>query len=692
MTPITELQGVGRVVAEKLKRLHICHVEDLLFHLPDHYQDRTRISPISLLHASQEALVEGNVVKNRVVYRGRRMLLVVIDDGTAELSLRFFHFSGAQQSSLRPGSRIRCFGVLRKVQGSTPRLEMIHPDYQFVGPYDKSCPATGYTPVYPTTEGISQFNLRKFTDAALRWLSKPGNGLEELLPADYMDAELSFSLQEAILYVHRPPADSDIELLQNKQHPMQKRLAFEEMLSQCLSLKRMRSETRRQFARTLQPEGKLFDRLQRLLPFELTRAQHRVIEVIRADVRKNTPMMRLVQGDVGSGKTLVAVAAMLEAVESSCQAAMMAPTEILAEQHYRNLKDWFDPFEVSVGILAGKQKMTERRSVLHQARNGEIDIIVGTHALFQEKVAFHCLALIVVDEQHRFGVHQRLALKQRGEAGGLQPHQLIMTATPIPRSLAMALYADLDYSVIDEVPPGRLPVKTIVLPDSRRKELIGRIRKTCIGGGQVYWVCPLIEKSDTLYYETAQTTFEMLCRAMPDVSVALLHGRMNAEEKEQAIARFKSKQAQVLVATTVIEVGVDIPDANLMVIENAERFGLAQLHQLRGRVGRGVEQATCALLYHPPLSSTARRRLDIMRRTCNGFEIAQEDMKIRGPGEILGTRQTGAMQFRIADLTRDEKQLERVLKISGNMLACHPDACDKLIRRWLGDVGRYAEV
>ena len=692
MTPITELQGVGKAVAEKLKRLDIYHIEDLLFHLPDRYQDRTRIYSIASLRDDREALVEGNVVKAQVAYRGRRMLLVSIEDGTAELTLRFFHFSNAQQNSLRPGTRIRCFGMPRKVHRSNSRLEMIHPEYRFVGPHDKSRPATSYTPVYPTTEGISQFSLRKFTDAALRWLSRPKNGPEELLPADCMDAELPFSLQEAVHYVHRPPADSDIELLQNREHPMQRRLAFEEMLAQCLSLKRMRGETRRQSAWVLQPEGKLFARLQRSLPFELTQAQRRVIEVIRADIRKDTPMMRLVQGDVGSGKTLVAVAAMLEAVESNCQAAMMAPTEILAEQHYRNVQNWFGPFEVRVGILAGKQKTTERRSVLHRARNGEIDIIVGTHALFQEKVAFHRLALIVVDEQHRFGVHQRLALKQRGETGSLQPHQLIMTATPIPRSLAMTLYADLDYSVIDEMPPGRLPVKTIVLPDSRREELIGRIRETCIGGGQVYWVCPLIEKSDTLHYETAQATFELLRRVMPDVSVTLLHGRMSTEEKEQAIAQFKSKQTRVLVATTVIEVGVDIPNANLIVVENAERFGLAQLHQLRGRVGRGTEQAACALLYHPPLSSTARRRLDVMRRTCNGFEIAQEDMKMRGPGEILGTRQTGAMRFRIADLTRDANQLERVLKVSGEMLERYPDVCDKLIRRWLGDVGRYAEV
>ena len=689
MLPITELRGVGDAVAEKLERLGIHHVEDLLFHLPLRYQDRTRVHPINTLSLGQEVLVEGAIQQTRVVYARRRMMLVAIADGTGTLTLRFFHFSTAQQNSLRKGVRICCFGEVRRSQS---QLEMIHPEYQFVSAHGNAHLDRGYTPIYPATEGLSQFSLRKFTGEALAWLSSPDNNLEELLPPAVLAEEGAVSLQDAIRYVHRPPADADVELLQTGEHPMQKRLAFEEMLSHSLSLKRMRADTKRQRARALKTEGKLLAQLKERLPFELTTAQRKVIEDVRTDVREAAPMMRLVQGDVGSGKTLVGVAAMLEAVEAGCQAAMMAPTEILADQHYRNLKEWFGPFEIGIGAILGKQKVRERRNALRQARTGEIDIVVGTHALFQEKVEFARLALIVVDEQHRFGVHQRLALKQKGENGDLQPHQLIMTATPIPRSLAMTMYADLDYSVIDEMPPGRLPVKTFALADTRRNELIERVRKTCAEDGQTYWVCPLIEKSETLNYETAEATYDRLKRAMPEIKIQLIHGRMKPEEKEEAIALFKQGEIQLLVATTVIEVGVDVPDANLIVIENAERFGLAQLHQLRGRVGRSGKQAMCALLYHPPLSGTARRRLNVMRETNDGFEIAREDMKIRGPGEILGTRQTGEMQFRIADLTRDAKQLERVLKTSERMLEAHPEVCGKLIRRWLGEAARYAEV
>ena len=689
MTPITQLRGIGGAVAEKLERLGIRHVEDLLFHLPLRYQDRTRVHPVRSLRPGHEALVEGTVQQTRVLYRKRRMMLVDVDDGTGVLLLRFFHFSAAQQNSLRKGVRIRCFGEARKGQS---RVEMIHPEYQFVnvrlaGPLNES-----YTPIYPTTEGLQQYSLRKFTGLALEWLAAPGNRLEELLPPGVLGQERAISLRDAIRYIHRPPADADVELLQTGEHPAQKRLAFEEMLSHSLSLKRMRASVRQQAARALKSEGALFARLRQRLPFELTAAQNKVIADIRTDVRKSAPMMRLVQGDVGSGKTLVGVAAMLEAVEAGCQAAMMAPTEILAEQHYSNLRGWFDPFEISVGLVLGKQKVRERRKALRQARTGETNIVVGTHALFQEKVEFSRLALIVVDEQHRFGVHQRLALKQKGEDGSFQPHQLIMTATPIPRSLAMTMYADLDYSVIDEMPPGRQPVKTFALQDGRRDELIERVRKTCAGDGRVYWVCPLIEKSETLNYETAEATFDLLNRKMPDVRIKLIHGRMKPGEKEEAISLFRQGAIQLLVATTVIEVGVDVPDANLIVIENAERFGLAQLHQLRGRVGRDGRQAACALIYHPPLSATARRRLDVMRATCDGFRIAREDMRIRGPGEILGTRQTGEMQFRIADLTRDAKQLERVLKTSEKMLEDQPELCDKLIERWLGEFARYAEV
>ena len=689
MTPVTELQGVGTAAAEKLKRLGIRHIEDLLFHLPLRYQDRTRVHPIGSLTLGCEVLVEGAVERTRVLYRRRRMMLVDLSDGTGALLLRFFHFSAAQQNSLRNGVRIRCFGEARKGPSG---VEMVHPEYQFVNTRRTTSLNESYTPIYPATEGLQQYSLRKFSDLALKWLATPGNQLEELLPRDILEQEQAISLRDAIRYIHRPPADADIELLQAGEHPAQKRLAFEEMLAHSLSLKRMRADSRRQTARVLKNKGALFAQLEQNLPFELTAAQRKVITDIRADVRQSAPMMRLVQGDVGSGKTLVGIAAMLEAVEAGCQAAMMAPTEILAEQHYSNLRNWFDPFEISIGMILGKQKVRERRIAMRQTRIGETSIVVGTHALFQEQVEFARLALIVVDEQHRFGVHQRLALKQKGEDGSFQPHQLIMTATPIPRSLAMTMYADLDYSVIDEMPPGRLPVKTFALQDSRRDELIERVRETCATNGRAYWVCPLIEKSETLHYETAEAVFELLKRKMPEIRIRLIHGRMKPEEKEKAIRLFKQGDVRLLVATTVIEVGIDIPDANLIVIENAERFGLAQLHQLRGRVGRDGRQAACALLYHSPLSSNARRRLKVIRSTCDGFKIAREDMRIRGPGEILGTRQTGEMQFRIADLTRDAKQLERVVKTSEKMLEDNPRTCDRLIGRWLGEFARYAEV
>ena len=688
MTPITELRGVGNAVAKKLERLDIHCIEDLLFHLPLRYQDRTRVHPIAALRPGSEALVEGTVEQNRGIFKRRRAMIVTLADNTGILLLRFFHFSNAQRNSLRQGTRLRCFGEIRRGRS---QMEMVHPEYQFANSYNRHTKGS-YTPIYPATEGLQQFSLRKLTDEALYWMATPSNELEELLPPNLAEKETAISLKDALRYVHRPPADADIELLQNSEHPAQKRLAFEEILAHSMSLRRTRKSAKHQPARPLNNAGELLAQLKSRLPFTLTMAQERVIEEIRTDVRESSPMMRLVQGDVGSGKTLVGVAAMLEAVEAGCQAAMMAPTELLAEQHYHNLKNWFDPFEIGITLILGKQKVGARRHALRQARNGETQIVVGTHALFQEKVEFKRLALIVVDEQHRFGVHQRLALKQKGEDGSFQPHQLIMTATPIPRSLAMTMYADLDYSAIDEMPPGRLPVKTFALSDRRRDELIERVNNTCAAGEQVYWVCPLIEKSETLHYQTAEHTFALLQREMPQINIRLIHGRMSAEEKENTIELFKRGEVQLLVSTTVIEVGIDIPDANLIVIENAERFGLAQLHQLRGRVGRSGKQAACALLYHAPLSTMARRRLEVMRTTNDGFKIAQEDMAIRGPGEVLGTRQTGEMRFRIADLTRDKTQLKRVRELSEKMLADQPEICDKIIGRWMGQSAKYAEV
>ena len=532
-----------------------------------------------------------------------------------------------------------------------------------------------------------------FTELALHWLQRDDTNLEELLPPHIL-AQFSeqTSLKDAIRYIHRPPAEADIDLLQAGEHPTQKRLAFEELLAHTLGLRRLHQAVKKQAALPLNTHGTLFDRLQEALPFALTGAQQRVIAEILSDLACSEPMVRLLQGDVGSGKTLVAVAAMLAAVAAGKQAALMVPTEILAEQHYQNLQLWLNDLGLCTCLLTGKQKVATTRGVLRQIRNGEANIVIGTHALFQEKVQFENLALLVVDEQHRFGVHQRLAFKQKGESGDIHPHQLIMTATPIPRSLAMTMYADLDYSVIDELPPGRKEVQTIALTDTRRREVIERVRNACLHGQQAYWVCPLIEESEKLQYQTAEQTYQLLQREMPDVSAQMIHGRMKPAERDESLAAFKRGDIRLLVATTVIEVGMDVPNASLMIVENAERFGLAQLHQLRGRVGRGNQQSTCVLLYCPPLSPNARRRLDVMKQTNDGFEIAREDMRIRGPGEVLGTRQTGEMDFRIADLMRDAAQLDRVRQFAEKLAKEQPEITDKLISRWLGSATKYAEV
>ena len=687
MTPITKLKGVGTQVAKKLEKLGICTIEDLLFHFPIRYQDRTRILPIAGLQAGTEVLTGGVIEKVETLYRHRRMLVVHIRDESDILQLRFFYFSNAQKSNLRVGRRIYVYGEVRQNKNI---FEMIHPEYRFA---QGDSVNESYVPVYPTTEGLHQLSLRNLTENALVWLAAPDNALEELLPAELVaDYIEPVSLKYAVRYIHRPPPEADIALLQTGGHAVQKRLIFEEMLAHSLSLKRMRRQVRRQKALALTGSGSLFKRLESNLSFTLTGAQQKVIVDIGQDLRQTSPMMRLVQGDVGSGKTLVAVAAMLAAVEADNQAALMAPTEILAEQHYRNLCEWLRPFDIQVGLLTGRQKVQATRLALRQIRTGEVHIVVGTHALFQESVVFSRLAVIVVDEQHRFGVHQRLALKQKGETGDYQPHQLIMTATPIPRSLAMTMYADLDYSVIDEMPPGRLPVTTAVLSEVRRQEVIERVKQACTGGQQAYWVCPLIEESEVLQYQTAEQTYQLLSEVLPDITVAMLHGRMKSEEKEKILEAFRSGAVQVLVATTVIEVGVDVSTANLMVVENAERFGLAQLHQLRGRIGRGSQQANCVLLYRPPLSKQARQRLNVMRVTHDGFKIAYEDMKIRGPGEVLGTRQTGEMRFRVADLIRDADELESVLGIADKILTQTPALADQLTQRWLGESVRYAEV
>ena len=685
--PVTALKGVGPKLAERLRRLGIHTAEDVLLHLPLRYQDRSRLTPINQLQPGEEALIEAQVLSSEVVARSRRFLLCHLADGTGVLTLRFFHFSPAQQQLLgQPGVRLRCFGEVR--QGYAGGLEMIHPECRRM---EAETPVEErLTPFYPATAGLQQFTLRRLAEEALAQLEAAAL-LPELLPATLLAQLRLPPIAEAVRLLHQPPADTSVAELESGRHPARQRLAFEELLAHQLSLRRLRQQTRRQAAPPLAGGG-LGQRFLERLPFTLTGAQQRVLAEIAADLAQPRPMLRLLQGDVGSGKTVVAAAAALRAVETGAQAALMAPTELLAEQHYRNFRNWLDELGIEVAWLTGRLTGKARRTLLERLAAGDIQVAVGTHALFQEAVAFAELALVIVDEQHRFGVHQRLALREKGRTGGRCPHQLIMTATPIPRTLAMSAYADLDTSIIDELPPGRRPVKTVVAPDRRRAEIITRIRRACLSGRQAYWVCPLIEESEVLQCQAATVTAEQLGALLPELRIGLVHGRLSAAAKEAVMAAFKAGEIDLLVATTVIEVGVDVPNASLMVIENPERLGLAQLHQLRGRVGRGTADSSCVLLYRPPLSEVAHTRLAVLRECHDGFEIARRDLELRGPGEVLGTRQTGEQNLRIADLLRDQDWLNVVRQTADHLLREHPDCVERLIRRWIGAGTRYGEV
>ncbi|NGO89864.1 ATP-dependent DNA helicase RecG [Halomonas sp. BC2] len=686
--PVTALKGVGDALAIKLARLGVERVSDLLFHLPLRYQDRTRLTPIGHLRAGQEAVVEGEVTASDVVKGRRRSLLVRLRDGSGILSLRFFHFSPAQQQQLRPGATVRAFGEARA--GATG-LEIYHPEYRLSGSSDTPVEEY-YTPIYPTTEGLHQARLRALAQQALRLLTQAPETLPDVIPDTLRQRFQLPGLHASLQLLHQPPPDVDLEQLAQGLHPATRRLALEELLAHQLSLREVRLRIQADGAPTLPSGRSLQTRFLAQLPFALTGAQRRVLEEIALDLARPAPMLRLVQGDVGSGKTVVAAMAALSALAGNCQAAMMAPTEILAEQHYRSFKAWFEPLGIDVAWLAGKLKGKARLDAKAAIADGRARMVVGTHALFQDDVHFQCLGLAIIDEQHRFGVHQRLALREKGEAGGLTPHQLIMTATPIPRTLAMSAYADLDVSVIDELPPGRTPVKTVVVSDERRPEVVERIRNACRDGRQAYWVCTLIEESEVLQCQAAEVTRDELTQALPELAIGLIHGRMKAAEKAEVMEAFKTGELDLLVATTVIEVGVDVPNASLMIIENPERLGLSQLHQLRGRVGRGSTESFCVLLYHAPLSKSSRERLSVMRETTDGFRIAEKDLEIRGPGEVLGTRQTGLAQMKIADLERDADQLERVTALA-QALQGNAEVTAVLVRRWLGEAaGRYGQV
>ncbi|MCX7562696.1 ATP-dependent DNA helicase RecG [Xanthomonadaceae bacterium XH05] len=689
------LRGVGPQLGDRLAARGVTTLQDLWLHLPLRYEDRTRLTPIRLLRAGESAQVHGRIEAVERAFRGRPVLKVAVGDASdGTLVLRFFHFHAAQAKALRIGASIVCHGEVRAGQLG---LEMVHPGYRVL---DDDAPphlSDRLDPVYPAIEGVGPVQLARIIGAALDYL--PQDDVLELLP-DGLWGDLSLPRwHEAVRFLHRPPPGVDLSDLARHRHPAQLRLALEELLSHQLSLRRQRLAVKQLGAQAFYPSERFARRLAATLPFALTAAQQRVLGDISRDLAHPEPMLRLVQGDVGSGKTIVAAFAALAAIESGAQVALMAPTELLAEQHAQSFRQWFEPLGIELVWLAGKVKGKAREAALARIAGGA-SLVVGTHALLQEPVRFANLALVIVDEQHRFGVRQRLVLRDKGASGTQVPHQLVMTATPIPRTLAMTAYADLDVSVIDELPPGRTPVQTVAINEHRRDEVIQRIRAACNEGRQAYWVCTLIEESDDptapgvpkIEARAAETAYDLLRQQLPDVRVGLIHGRMKPAEKQATMMAFKSGDIQLLVATTVIEVGVDVPNASLMLIENAERLGLAQLHQLRGRVGRGAAASSCVLMYKAPLSPLARERLAVMRETTDGFRIAEKDLELRGPGEFLGTRQTGLAGFRIADPVRDAALLPHVQVAADALLATAPHIADRLIDRWIGHAVRYADA
>lgn len=683
---LSSLSGVGTSQADKLAKFGLRTVQDLLFHLPSRYEDRTRLYMISELLPGLSATISGRVLHTDVSLGRRRMLTSQIDDGSGVLTLRFFHFTAAMKNSLIPGRIIMAYGEIKR---GTNGIEIIHPEYQLQLSDKPIVLPNCLTPVYPTTEGIRQTTLRKLTDQALTLLKT--SPVNELLPKE-LGLNL-LTLPQALQELHRPTPDTQLITLEQGRHPAQLRLIVEELLAHNLSMLAIRANAQRYQALSLSSNDQLKQRFLAVLPFKPTSAQQRVVGEIEQDMAQPFPMMRLVQGDVGSGKTLVAALAALRTIDQGHQVVLMAPTELLAEQHINNFCQWFEPLGIKVGWLVGKQKGKIRARQMKDIASGDTLMIIGTHALFQEQVTFSQLALVIIDEQHRFGVHQRLTLWEKGKQQGNHPHQLIMTATPIPRTLAMTVYADLDTSVIDELPPGRTPVSTVAIPDTRRDEIIARVKQACtVQKRQAYWVCTLIDESELLEAQAAEVTAAELQQSLPDLKIALIHGRMRPKEKQEIMAYFKQGHIDLLVATTVIEVGVDVPNASLMIIENPERLGLAQLHQLRGRVGRGAVASHCVLLYKTPLSKTAQTRLQVLRDSNDGFAIAEKDLAIRGPGELLGTKQTGITEFKIADLVRDKALIPKIQSMAHYLQQNYPDQSAALVERWLPNSSRYTKA
>jgi ATP-dependent DNA helicase RecG len=687
---LTQLKGVGPKLAQQFSDWGIHDLVNLLFHLPFRYEDRTCITPIASLRPQQTYVVQGFVRSSQILFGKRRSLSVRIQDQSGSLGLRFYHFNAAQQKQFYQGAEIRCYGEARR---GASGLEIYHPEYQIIT-HDEVEPEPNLTPVYPTTDGISQARLRGMISQALEMLAADNFQLRELLPLSWLTQWQLPSLQQALSYLHQPPKEADLEQLDAGQHPCQRRLVLEELLAHQLSMHRARLRVKQEKAAKIQFMGPSQQQIIASLPFTLTDAQKRVIEEIQFDLSQPHPMLRLVQGDVGSGKTLVAALVASPMVDEGYQVAIMAPTEILAEQHLINFSQWFEPLfkpdNRKIVWLTGKVKGKARQKVLAEIANGTAKLIIGTHALFQQDVEFKQLGLAIIDEQHRFGVHQRLALRGKGKE--LAPHQLIMTATPIPRTLAMSAYADLDVSMIDELPQGRVPISTSVISNQRRNDIIARINEACQEGTQAYWVCTLIEESESLQCQAAEVTAQQLTHALPKLRIGLIHGRMKAQEKAAIMQSFKNHEVDLLVATTVIEVGVDVPNSNLIIIENPERLGLAQLHQLRGRVGRGNQQSHCVLLYQSPLGELSKQRLGVMRASNDGFHIAEQDLLIRGPGELLGSRQTGLQQLSVADLERDSHLLPQVKAMAEQLIKEHPQHVDAIISRWMGGAEQFAQA
>ncbi len=681
------LRGVGPAVAAKLAERGIVSLQDLWLQLPIGFEDRTRIIALDALQLGQTAQIEVRVVAVERGFRFRPMLKVTVEDRSLrQLNLRFFHYSSSQASQFLPGRLLRCYGQVRL--GSNA-YEMVHPSYRFISEDQAGLCRDRLDPVYSHIDGIGAATLGKLVAQSLRFLP-PADELE-LIPQALLAKSGLPGFGEALRELHEPGPETRLADLRCGTHPAIRRLALEELLAHHLSLRQKRLLMKAKPAPRISTGDAGLSALLQTLPYRLTAAQQRVVAEVRADMAGGHPMLRLVQGDVGSGKTAVAALSAMSVIAGGGQAALMAPTELLAEQHARTFEAWFSALGIECVFLSGKLGAAGRRNALKRIQEGT-PMVIGTHALMQEHVRYRRLELVIIDEQHRFGVGQRLSLRDKGATESLSPHQLILTATPIPRTLAMSAYADLDVSVIDELPPGRTPVQTVAMAGSRRDEVIGRIQDHCRQGHQVYWVCTLIDESEDIQAQSAQAAFELIEASLPDCTVALLHSKIAAGEKSRIMQGFKDNAIQVLVATTVIEVGVDVPNASVMVIENAERLGLAQLHQLRGRVGRGRAASHCILLYQPPLSAMAKERIDVMRQTDNGFVIAEKDLALRGPGELLGTRQTGGMAYRIADLARDAALLPDVIALAERLQNDHPGTADALVARWIGAAVRFAHA